>query len=83
MSNAISAETVLRIMEVRDKRSREELLSDIRLVMGEIFRNSESTSSRATAMLTEDKILEILTPLLWQKSMSGEYSSNLVLSINH
>jgi hypothetical protein len=32
--------------------------------------------------LTADKILEILTPLLGQKSMSGEYSSSS-MSINH
>jgi hypothetical protein len=62
---------------MRDKQAREDLLSDIRRIMAVTF-----DTPNPTGALTEDKILEILRPLLTPDSMMGKYFRNHILSID-
>jgi hypothetical protein len=73
MSTAVPSDVVLQIMEVRDKRTRQELLSDIRVLMAEMFRTPISTGSTTVVPLSQDKILEMINPLLTAKTTTGEY----------
>jgi hypothetical protein len=83
MSTSIPTHTLLRILEVRDQQTRQDLVDDIRLLLAENFCTLDSTGSVAPVTYTEDKIIEIVTPLLMRKSVSGKYSSSYILFINH
>jgi hypothetical protein len=67
----IPAHVVLRILQVRDQHAREDLLNDIRRLMAEAFPTSSLTGSTSTIPLSEDRILEIIRPLLMPQSTSG------------
>ena len=72
-STAVPSDIVLQIMEVRDKRTQQELLSDIRVLMAEMLRTPISTGSTTVVPLSQDKILEMINPLLTTKTTTGEY----------
>jgi hypothetical protein len=67
----IPAHVVLRILQVRDQHAWEDLLNDIRRLMAEAFPTPSLTGSTSTIPLSQDRILEIIRPLLMPQSTSG------------
>jgi hypothetical protein len=69
------------MLAVQEKNDQEDYLNDIRVVVSKAFGALGSAASTVRNMLTEDKILEIIKPVLMSKS--GMCSSNYMLSIHH
>jgi hypothetical protein len=70
-SNEISAHIVLDMLEVRDREVREDFLNELRRILTDTIRAPNFTGQTAAAALTEDRILEIIRPLL-PKTPSGK-----------
>jgi hypothetical protein len=59
------------MLEVRDREVREDFLNELRRILTDTIRAPNFTGQTAAAALTEDKILEIIRPLL-PKTPSGK-----------
>ena len=79
MSTSILPHTLLQILDVRDQQARRDLLEDIRLLLTEKLHTFGPTGSGAHT----EEIIEIVTPLLTQKSTLGKYFLSYVLFISH
>jgi hypothetical protein len=56
------------MIEVRDRKVREKFLNELRCILTDALRGWDSTGSTTTDALTQDKILQIITPFLTSKS---------------
>ena len=79
MSTSIHPHTLLQILDIRDQQARRDLLKDIRLLLTKKLRTFGLTGSGAYT----EEIIEIVIPLLAQKSTLGKYFLSYVLFISH
>ena len=69
------------MLVVQEKKAQEDHINDIHTVVSKAVNTLGPARSTAYNTLTENKILEIIKPLLTPKSTSGTYSLNDILSI--
>jgi hypothetical protein len=60
------------MLEIRDREVREDFLKELRCILSDALRTRDLTGPTAADTLTQDKILDIIKPLLATKSASGK-----------